>query len=265
MSLHVLPAGVVSAAYSSDTGSGIGAATFDGADELTRAAPGVFPSDGKEWAFSLWFNLSGEDDAVQVFFSCEVSGSNRFLLQRSPSGGAQDNNLAIVGRNTSNTLILYIESLVDSGSFDSSSRNTGWNHFLCSGNLATSTAHMYANGVNVFDSSADYFVNSNMDFTGDFHVGHTNSGAHFHGEIAEFWLDDSFIDFSSSTNREKFRSSGGEAVDLGSDGSTPTGSSPLVYLHLNTGETGDNFASNAGTGGDLSVTAGALVNAGGLD
>ena len=266
MSLHVLPAGIVSAAYSSDTGSGIGAATFDGADELKRNAPGVFPSDGKEWAFSLWFNLSGEDDAVQVFFSCEVSGSNRFLLQRSPSGGAQDNNLAMVGRNTSGGLNMYIESLLNSnGQFDSSTRSTGWNHVLCSGNLATSTAHMYANGVNVFDASADYFVNSNMDFTGDFHVGHTNSGAHFHGEIAEFWLDDSFIDFSSSTNREKFRSSGGEAVDLGSDGSTPTGSSPLVYLHLNTGETGDNFASNAGTGGDLSVTAGALVNAGGLD
>ena len=83
--------------------------------------------------------------------------------------------------------------------------------------------------------------------------------------MAEFWLDDSFIDFSNATNRQKFYSSGGDAVDLGSDGSTPTGSAPLVYLHLDSGETGNNFASNAGTGGDLSVTAGALTNAGGLD
>jgi len=264
--LHSVPAGVVSAAYSSDTGSGIGAATFDGADELKRDAPGVFPSDGKEWAFSFWFNLSDEDDAVQVFFSCNISGSNRFLLQRSPSGGAQDNNLAVVGRNTSGGLNLYIESLLNSNSqFDSTSRRTGWNHFLCSGNMATSTGHMYANGINIFDTTSDYFVNSNIDFTGDFHFGNVNSGAHFHGEIAEFWLDDSFIDFSSSTNREKFRSSGGEAVDVGSDGSTPTGSAPLVYLHLDSGETGNNFASNAGTGGDLSVVGGALTNAGGLD
>ena len=230
--LHSVPAGIVSAAYSSFT---VGAATFDGADELKRNAPGVFPSDGKEFAFSLWFNLADEDDATQVFFSCNTGSSNKFLLQRSLSGGAQDNNLAVVGRDASNNLNLYIETLLNSnGQFDSSSRNPNWNHVLCSGNLATSTAHLYANGVNVFDTTADYFVNSN-------------------------------IDFSSSTNREKFRSSGGAAVDVGSDGSTPTGSSPLVYLHLDSGETGNNFASNAGTGGDLSVTAGALTNAGGLD
>ena len=261
--LHSVPAGIVSAAYSSFE---VGAATFDGGDELQRAAPGVFPSDGKEFAFSFWFNLADEDDATQVFFSCNTSSSNRFLFQRSLSGGAQDNNLALVGRDASGNLNLYIESLLNSnGQFDSSSRNPNWNHVLCSGNLATSTAHLYANGVNVFDTTADYFVNSNIDFTADFHFGNVNSSAHFHGEIAEFWLDDSFIDFSSSTNREKFRSSGGAAVDVGSDGSTPTGSSPLVYLHLDSGETGNNFASNAGTGGDLTVTAGALTNAGGLD
>jgi len=262
--LHSVPAGIVSAAYSSFE---VGAATFDGGDELQRAAPGVFPSDGKEFSFSFWFNLADEDDNVQVLFACRDSSANRFLLQRSPSGGAQDNNLAIVGRNTSNTLILYIESLLNSnGQFDSSSRSTGWNHFLCSGNLATSAFHMYANGVNVLDTGATYVVNQNLDFTGIFHVGRIGADSSgFYGEIAEFWLDDSFIDFSSSTNREKFRSSGGAAVDVGSDGSTPTGSSPLVYLHLDSGETGNNFASNAGTGGDLTVTAGALTNAGGLD
>jgi len=149
--------------------------------------------------------------------------------------------------------------------YDSSSRNTGWNHFLCSGNLATSTFHMFVNGSSVLDAGATVVVNDNIDFTGLFHVGRIGSDSTaFYGEMAEFWLDDSFIDFSSSTNREKFYSSGGAAVDLGSDGSTPTGSAPLVYLHLDSGETGNNFASNAGTGGDLTVTAGALVNAGGL-
>lgn len=262
--LHSVPAGIVSAAYSSFE---VGAATFDGGDELQRAAPGVFPSDGKEFAFSFWFNLADEDDQTHVIFSSRSSSSNRFLLQRSASGGAQDNNLAVVGRDTSNNLNLYIETLLNSnGQFDSSSRSTGWNHFLMSGNLATSTFHMYANGVNVLDTGATYVVNSNIDFTGLFHVGRIGSASTaFYGEMAEFWLDDSFIDFSSSTNREKFRSSGGAAVDVGSDGSTPTGSSPLVYLHLDSGETGNNFASNAGTGGDFSVTAGALTNAGGLD
>ena len=262
--LHSVPAGIVSAAYSSFT---VGAATFDGGDELQRAAPGVFPSDGKQFAFSLWFNLADEDDQTHVIFSSRTSSSNRFLLQRSLSGGAQDNNLAVVGRDSSNNLNLYIETLLNSnGQFDSTSRSPGWNHFLCSGNLATSTFHMYANGVNVLDTGATYVVNSDIDFTGLFHVGRIGSASTaFYGEMAELWIDDSFIDFSSSTNREKFRSSGGTAVDVGSDGSIPTGSSPLVYLHLDSGETGNNFALNAGTGGNLTVTAGALTNAGGLD
>ena len=211
--------------------------------------------------------MADEDDQTHVIFSSRSSSLNKFLLQRSASGGAQDNNFAAVGRDASGNLNLYIESLLNSnGQFDSTSRNTGWNHFLMSGNLATSTFHMYANGVNVLDTGATVAVNSNIDFTGLFHVGRIGSASTaFYGEMAEFWLDDSFIDFSSSTNREKFRSSGGAAVDVGSDGSTPTGSAPLVYLHLDSGETGNNFASNAGTGGDLSVTAGALTNAGGLD
>ena len=243
-----------------------GAATFDGSDELKRDAPGVFSSDGKEFSLSMWFNLADEDSATQVIFSCNVSGSNRFLLQRSASGGAQDNNLAVVGRNTSNTLVLYIESLAGSNGYDSTSRNTGWNHFLMSGNMATSTFHMYVNGSSVYDSGGTYVVgNQTIDFTGDFHVGNVNSGAHLHGEIAELWIDDSFIDFSDKQNREKFYSASGTAVPLGSDGSGPTGSASLVYLHLDSGETGDNFALNAGTGGDLTVTAGALANAGGLD
>ena len=260
--LHSIPSGVVSAAYSRHVvGEGIGAATFAGEARLKRDAPGVFPSDGKQWAFSFWFNLADSDDNVQVFFQV-YAAANKFLLQRSPVGGAQDNNLALVGRDASGNLNLYIESLLNAnGQFDSTSRSTGWNHVLCSGNLATSTAHLYANGVNILDTTSDHYVNSDIDFTGDFYIG----GTSLYSEIAEFWLDDSFIDFSSSTNREKFRSSGGAAVDVGSDGSTPTGSAPLVYLHLDSFETGNNFASNAGTGGDLSVIAGALTNAGGLD
>ena len=68
--LHSVPAGIVSAAYSSFT---VGAATFDGGDELQRAAPGVFPSDGKQFAFSLWFNLADEDDQTHVIFSSRTS------------------------------------------------------------------------------------------------------------------------------------------------------------------------------------------------
>ncbi len=268
--LHSVPAGVVSAAYSSFT---VGAATFDGGDGLKRDAPGLSGhSDGKEWALSYWFNLSDEDAATHVFLTIRASSSNKFLIQRSSNSSANGqtaNGIAIVGRTAANGLIMFIQT---TNAFTTST-NSGWNHILASGNMGTDAKHIYVNGSSVLQSSPDgngqgyVFSDGDLDFTGTFEIGRSLeiTSLPFYGELAEFWFDDSFIDFSSSTNREKFYSSGGDAVDLGSDGSTPTGSSPLMYLHLDSGETGNNFASNAGTGGDLSVSAGALTNAGGLD
>ena len=53
----------------------------------------------------------------------------------------------------------------------------------------------------------------------------------------------------------------GEAGDLGSDGSTPTGVAPIFFRHLSDGEAAANFAINRGTGGaDMTIT-GALTTA----
>ena len=61
--------------------------------------------------------------------------------------------------------------------------------------------------------------------------------------LGDLWLDDSGIDLSVTANREKFRDSSGNPVDLGWDGSTPTGSQPLIFL----GREMDAAAWNAGT------------------
>ena len=55
------------------------------------------------------------------------------------------------------------------------------------------------------------------------------------------------------SNRRKFIDSAGKPVDLGADGSTPTGSSPLIYLSLREGEGAEQFAVNRGTGIDFTV------------
>lgn len=235
-------------------------ANFDGSTGLRRESPGLSGiSDGKQWAFSFWFKLDSEDTNTHVIFTTRDSSSNRFLLQRSPSAG-QNNRLTLVGRNTSGTVILLIET---SASYNTST-NAGWNHILCSGNLATGAKHIYVNDGSDINSSGQVFTNDNIDFTGSFEIGRANDITHlpFYGSMAEFWMDDSYIDFSVEANRRKFYSATGTAVDLGSDGSTPTGSSPLMYLHLDDGETGNNFALNAGTGGDFSVSAGAITTTG---
>jgi hypothetical protein len=63
-----------------------------------------------------------------------------------------------------------------------------------------------------------------------------------------------FLDISVEANRRKFINAAGDPVDLGSDGSTPTSTAPIVY------QNGDftNFETNQGTGGNFTVT-GALT------
>jgi hypothetical protein len=72
-------------------------------------------------------------------------------------------------------------------------------------------------------------------------------------DVSEFWYaPNQRIDLAS--NITKFRSSGGAPVSLGSDGSTPTGTAPILYYK-------DPFTTlvNAGTGGDFTLGAGTLT------
>lgn len=239
-------------------------ANFDGSTTLSRTAPGLSGiSDGKEWAFAFWFKMEDvalantADEITNVFFTIRASSSNKFLLQRSPLSG-QSNKLTLVGRNASGTLIL----LINSTSPFTGVLNDGWNHVLCSGNLATGAKNLYINDVDKLESSGQTFTNDSIDFTGSMEIGRSAeiTDLPFYGSLAEFWFDDSYIDFSVEANRRKWYSDGGTAVDLGADGSTPTGSSPLMYLHLDAGEAAANFALNAGTGGDFTVSAGSLTS-----
>ncbi len=51
--------------------------------------------------------------------------------------------------------------------------------------------------------------------------------------IAEAWFaPGQFIDFTNSANRAKFHDAMNAPVDLGTDGSTPTGSAPALYQHI---------------------------------
>jgi hypothetical protein len=76
----------------------------------------------------------------------------------------------------------------------------------------------------------------------------------FCGAIAEvYYAPNQFIDFDIESNRRLFLNADGTPVDLGADGSTPTGSKPITYLSLREGEGAEQFGVNRGIGADLSV------------
>lgn len=126
---------------------------------------------------------------------------------------------------------------------------TAWVHWLISVDCG-GTTRIYTNDVQYY-SGADYSAGS-IDLTqGDFFIGATGiGGSFFNGLMSEFWfVTGTAIDISNSTNRRKFISALLKPVNLGADGSTPTGSAPAIYLHNAT----PNFQNNLGGGGGLTL------------
>jgi len=77
-------------------------------------------------------------------------------------------------------------------------------------------------------------------------------------EIADLYLNTATsLDLSSTANRRKFISAEDKPVDLGSDGSTPTGTAPLIFLSNPTAT----WQNNLGSGGNFNEN-GALTDAG---
>ena len=139
-----------------------------------------------------------------------------------------------------------------------------WNHFIFSDN--GSSFQFYLNGV-AADFSEPQWTETNYDpsYPGSFlssaapndrlgvgaNYGSTNNVERmFDGEMAEFYLN-AFqgLDLSVNNNIEKFIKNG-KPVDLGSDGSLPTGSQPEFYLK----NPFDTFQNNLGSYGNFTVS-----------
>lgn len=118
-------------------------------------------------------------------------------------------------------------------------------------------AQLYVGDTNVVTSIDDIFDAFFPAWNGvPFFIG-TDDQSPLTGNVADFWFaPGQFIDFSIEANRRKFIGADGKPVDLGSDGSAPTGAAPTIFL------SGDDagFATNRGTGGAFTLT-GALTNA----
>jgi trimeric autotransporter adhesin len=86
----------------------------------------------------------------------------------------------------------------------------------------------------------------------NFSIGATITGtALYNGDLAELWASNVYVgDLAVTANRRKFILADGTPPDLGSNGSIPTGSAPLIY---NSGLTAD-WHTNKGTGGGFTLT-----------
>ena len=215
---------------------------FDGSnDNLSRGANLTGLSNGKVFTCSFFFRITNTGSSNLRIMNSESSGG-QFVIAR--GGSSADKKFHFRGFNSSGSEICSVNC---NKIFEDSAQ---WHHIMCSVDLANSAAHLYVDGLDD-KASSPTLTNDTIDWTnGDWFIGSDENGNNkFHGDIAELYWTNEFLDLSSASNRLKFLTASGEPANLGSDGSTPTGTQPIIYLKNAFGT----FQNNLGSGGNFSV------------
>ena len=211
------------------------AVSFDGAENLNRSSDLTGNADGKTFTFSCWLYTNGTP--VVPYYSLPSSGSvGSFLIKTSSSGV-----LTITSRisgSTLNNLYLYNPSVLVPA-------NT-WSHVLVSIDMANlSGSKLYIN-----DKESTFltypFTNTSLNFTNPVH----RTGHQTNGRLAHVFLDYTYRDLSTTSNRRLF-------IDADGKPSSTIPSNPILYLPMTDAATA---GSNSGTGGDFTA-AGTLATA----
>lgn len=219
----------------------VDAANFDGSNDYLKRVGFVGAADSKLLTMSWWMRVDTWNNARRLFMSKQSVTMHAFETQTT------DNRFFIQLKDTAGSVRMeaYTGTLAVATPY----------HFLLSIDMSdTAKRHLYVNDASnvTWQNYADHV----LDFTyTDWSIGgNPDGGALFDAQLAEFYFaPGQYIDFSVQANRRLFRSATGKPVSLGADGSVPTGVAPKAYLHLDDGETANNFRLNRGTGGDFTL------------
>lgn len=218
---------------------------FSATTTMHRAAALTGVTDSKVGTLSFWFRGAAASDAstVRVF---GANGNGGVIIDRLSSGVMRIITGDSVG---SNNMILASTS-----SFASSA---GWKNCLASWNLAAGGGHMY-----IEDALEGSITGTNSTIayaTGQSDYFMPDAGLPGPFDIADFWFDPNQapLDFSVTGNRRLFITAGLAPVNLGTNGATPTGTSPAVFF---SGATAS-WNTNKGTGGGFTISAGSITSA----
>jgi hypothetical protein len=225
----------------------VDSADFDGTNDwMTRAAlTGAVNS--KSGILSVWIRLDGGDGVAQRIVE-GVEGTALFTFLR-----RNTNVFGIGGDNAAGTEILL---LVSNTTYTASAT---WLHVLASWDLAAAAGHLYVNDVDDL-AAGPTLTDDTIDYTLSAWGIATSAGTPgsliVDGCLAEvYFAPGQYLDFSNAFNRRKFISASGKPVHLGTTGALPTGTAPLIYLHLDDGEAVASFATDrSGNANTFAIT-----------
>ena len=228
--------------YSFGSPVNLNAVNFDGTNDWIKKTTDLSGNlDSKLGIFSCWFKLDATSTGVREHFY----STTRFGIEKQT-----DDTFRIVGSNSSASTKLDMDT--------TGTLTTAWTHLMGSWDLANSIIDIYINDSN--DTNETTNADDNIDYTTATHYcgqETTEAGQIVHGDMAQFYLNfGEFLNFNTESNRRKFITAAGKPVDFGADGSTPTGTAPIVFFDGDT----DSWHTNKGSGGGFTEV-GALTTA----
>ncbi len=210
-------------------------AVFNGSSYETRGAELTGNADGQAGTLSFWAKASADG---HIFGNSAI----RFRVEIVSS------RVKIWGFKSDDTEILRLQTGSDA---DWST----WHHLAACWDLNSSgTEKVFVDGVDqTFDVTST--EGQTIDYaSGDFRIGtRGDTFGGFTGSLCELWFALTYLDISNSTNLQKFRTVGGHPENLGTTGQTPTGTTPIIYMHNQPGGS-PNWFTNVGSGGGFTET-----------
>jgi len=214
------------------------AVDFDGtSDFMERGGLLTGQADGKLGTISFWVRIDGGDGSQDRVFNTTNDRFSARILSA--------NTIRVTSKSTGDSTVMRVTS---GATYLASS---AWIHVLASWDMNTPEAYLFINDAD--DEGVSTENDDTIDYTDvDNAVGADVGGnGKWVGCISELYINQAeFIDITVEANRRRFIDAAGKPVSLGSDGSLPTGTAPIMYLN------GDstNFQTNQGTGGNFTVT-----------
>jgi hypothetical protein len=230
----------------------VNAVNFDGTnDYLIRGGALTGAASGKEMSCSFWLKSGVDGGAQHTYQGADDPGAGGNINPITRQVNNKLNTTWVTSGGTAVWLATTDEAILVAD---------GWVNVLVSVNSATGARSIYLNDMPATLGSDTFVADALIDWdtVTNWAIGAQASGfaSKFNGDMAEFWLDDNFIDFTVEANRRKFISIGGKPVELGANGQDPLGAAPLVYF---SGPTVD-WHTNKGSGGGFTEN-GALTDA----
>jgi|10_taG_2_1085330.scaffolds.fasta_scaffold08145_3 hypothetical protein len=200
-------------------------------------------SDGKTWSMAFSF-FPEVDESGKTILAIGPNDYQRVWVSVSKSKAVE-----IETQNSSDTKIGDAEASV------SVDLDEWHNVLICWDQASSSNCKIYLDGISqTVTVSTLTDENINMSTTGGCSLGgfiesSTADGNNFKGHYGNIFWTTEYIDFGTEANRLKFYSALQMPVDCGSDGTTPTGTAPAIYMRNGVNA----YGTNAGTGGNFTT------------